>query len=350
MKVVSINYFIIGGGPAGIAAGKFLSQKGFKVRLYESLPRAGMKPCGGGVPPTIDSLLKVPKDVILTVTKKITLIHDFTQEVTWEPNKPLFYMIDRSAWLEHHSTDFEVVYNKTVKLKNDRAEIDGKLIEREKTVIAVGAVWRINKRKRLAKTIQYVVEGVRLDEEEIFFYTFKNLVGYAWIFPISNTSARVGIGSTNMSVEEMERILKKILKSRFGTWKLVKREGAPIDMGGIKLEWAENAIGEAIGAVMPATGEGIRPSVVTAKLFATSKAEGKDYKKLIEDSKIYKVIRIQSRLLDLVEGAGGLKINKLNKWVPELIYKIGLGEYGMKEILKAATLIPQAVKVLKWLN
>ncbi len=348
--MVFIDYYVIGGGPAGIALGKFLTKAGFKVKVIESLPRPGMKPCGGGVPPMINDLMPVPKDVILTVTKKITLIHNFKDQVSWEPNKTLFYMIDRSAWLEHHSTDFDVTYKKTAKILGDAVFLDGTRLPKERTVIATGAVWRIGERKRLAKTIQYVVSNIRIDEEEIFFYTFENLVGYAWIFPTSNTTARVGIGSTNLNVEEMETILKKILNEKFSNWKLLRREGAPIDMGGIKLEWATNAVGEAIGAVMPATGEGIRPSIITSKLFVQSIVEGKDYKDLLRKSKIFKVINMQSKLLDIVERAGGLKISKLNSWVPELVYKIGLGEYGIKEILKASLLIPQAAKVLKWLS
>jgi flavin-dependent dehydrogenase len=178
-------------------------------------------------------------------------------------------------------------------------------------------------------------------------------VGYAWIFPLNERSVKVGIGGLNIDVEKLEAMLQDILNKYSLKGKIVKREGAPIDMGGLKPEWGiageggPYVVGEAIGAVMPITGEGIRPSVITAHTLATSLDMNHDYVKMLSKLNIYKASRMQRKLLERVAKNGAslpFKERELSPKTIELIYKLGMGEIGFKELLSLASKIPWLLK------
>jgi len=291
-----------------------------------------------------------PSDVIKNVIKSMTINYEFEEAGRWDAKEPIFYMVDRSKYLEHYSSSFDVKLKTAAKISEKSVLVDGDRYDISKAIIATGFSWRFHERDMLAQTIQYYVEGVKIEEpENISFFFFRNLVGYAWFFPYGDREAKVGIGGLDKSVDELRALLDKVLE-RLGIDKeKIKRvDGAPIDMGGLKIEWATEptyVVGEAIGAVMPLTGEGIRPSVLTAKTLAHSITNGKDYRDALKELKIYKASVQQVKILRKVRKEGKVpELKELSPKMVELIYKFGLGEARLRDFL---ALLPSSLSIIK---
>ncbi len=346
------DYYIVGGGPAGVALAHYLTKNGFRVKLFEGRKDVGEKPCGGGVPPQIQGYLPVPNKAILNVIKSMKVTYEFNELGVWESGQTLFYMIDRRTYLREYLSDFDYEMGKFVKLSKEGAIIDSKRIGKEKVLIAVGALWRINERDMVANTVQYVISNVKVDDpQQLEFIFFKDLIGYAWIFPLSEKIVKVGIGGLNKNVDELEEMLKLVIKRKgFGIGKIVKRDGAPIDMGGLKVEWASEPypVGEAIGAVMPLTGEGIRPSIMTAKALSEALSNGKyGYAELLTKLPIYKASKNQRKILKEIQKKGEVPFpGKLSDKSIMLLYKFGLGEAKLRDFL---SIIPSSLSMIKLL-
>ena len=344
------DFYVIGGGPAGVAAAYFLSQKGFKVELFEAKKVLGRKPCGGGVPQELNKLLPIPAESVLREIYGMKLYFEDREIGSWESPSPIFYIIDRTKYLETIANDIDVKINRNSPVKinaNSFKSVKGYL-DPKKVIIATGVSWRFKERDMVAQTIQYVVSGVKIEAPHLMrFLFYRDIVGYAWIFPLNDNKVEIGIGSLNKDIEYMESKLHEIMKKHgLNEGYPERREGAPIDMGGLKPEWGGNgpfAVGEAIGAVMPLTGEGIRPSVLTASLLAHSIDRGRDYVKTLKNSDLYKATKLQRKILEKVFKEKipiPLEKASLDSKTVELIYKLGMGKIDVKIILHLAKKIP----------
>ncbi len=346
------DYYIIGGGPAGVALAHYLTKNGFRVKLFEGRKAVGEKPCGGGVPPQIQEYLPVPKEAVLNVAKSMKVSYEFEELGVWDPGKTLFYMVDRRAYLNEYLSEFDYELGKFVKVSMNGATIDGEHIDKEKVIIAIGALWRMKERDMIANTIQYVIEthGVE-DPHQLEFIFFKDLIGYAWIFPLGEKLVKVGIGGLNKSVRELEEMLMVVIEKRNLKGKVLKRDGAPIDMGGLKVDWALEPpypVGEAIGAVMPLTGEGIRPSIMTAKALSEALSNGKyKYADLLKRLPIFKASKQQRKILREIWKRGTVpNPGELSEKSISLLYKFGLGEAKLRDFL---SVIPSSLSMIKLL-
>ncbi len=346
------DYYIIGGGPAGVALAHYLTKNGFKVKLFEGRKAVGEKPCGGGVPPQIQEYLPIPKDAILNVAKSMKVSYEFEELGIWDSGKTLFYMVDRRIYLSEYLSEFDFELGKFVRVTTEGAFVNGERIDKEKTLIAIGALWRMNERDMVANTIQYVVEVPKVENpHQLEFIFFRDLIGYAWVFPLGEKTVKVGIGGLNKNVHELEEMLKLVIERRGLKGKILKRDGAPIDMGGLRVEWALERpypVGEAIGAVMPLTGEGIRPSIMTAKALSEVLSNGKyKYADLLKRLPIFKASNQQRKILREIWKRGTVpNPGKLSGKSISLLYKFGLGEAKLRDFL---SIVPSSLSIIKML-
>ncbi len=274
---------IIGGGVAGCSLAYYLKDE-FDVRVYE-MKEIGEKPCAWGVPKDIEKFVKIPDDYILNDIYGVNIYLDGEY---FSRNRIRSYIIDKPGFLRYLVKDVDV-RKELIRFRNKKP-----VLKEENVVIATGNYFH---RSNKMLTVQYVVDGIEVEDMEVWF--FSDLVGYIWVFPCGRL-AKVGIGGL-MNRWELESRLRSFLSSYRCDVKRV--ETAHIYMGGIDeslYEFEFPVIGEALGTVYPITGEGIRPSIVSAYSLAKSIKSGRSFKEEFEKTGIPSEIRLQKKGFDIL--------------------------------------------------
>lgn len=203
---------IVGAGPAGSTAAKFLSEKGYKVLLIEKnkLPRD--KACGGGLTKSVleeFNFLNNPDFIDSYSYGGILHSPSLKYKVEVTKDEPLIGMVSRKEF------DFKLVNlalnkgtilidNKTVvdiKISKDNVEIflDDKDSIKSKILVGADGIWSLIAKKTglREKSIDYgvcIVEEFNVDEKILDKFFGKNRIchhfgqplninGYGWVFP-----------------------------------------------------------------------------------------------------------------------------------------------------------------------
>ena len=288
---------IVGVGPAGASLAYYLKDE-FKVRGYEMRKSSGAKPCAWAVPRSLKKYIKIPEEAILNEIhgQKIYLNNELLGENY--QRLPQGYILNKPAFIKWLLDGVDVKLGKPIKFKEQEPELrtrDGDI-----AVIATGSIFH-NESKWKFLTYQYILKDAKIEDDviEIRFYT--DFVGYIWVFPREN-KANVGIGGF-LSHDELKARLDSFIKNdeRFRYTKIERKEGAHIYAGGIKGElynFKYPVIGEALGAVYPLTGEGIRPSIISSYAFYRSIKYGKSLREEFEKTGIPQQINFQKQLVE----------------------------------------------------
>lgn len=310
------DVIVVGSGPAGAAAAADLAQRGRGVLLIdrEVFPRD--KACGGGVPP---GSVKLLNDLGLGDTIRgagFYPIHGIRigsprlrlWETDFRPRdeSARFYVVTRSRFdqlIHQYAVESGAVFL--------RANVAEPVLEDGRVVgvrtVSGGAVSRYDGRVVIAAdgaasvvtraldagfkrrprdgavAVRAYVEGLEILPHRVEFYFFRRFVpGYAWVFPLGEDRANVGV------MIRTDRLLKKALRlhellSEFLDIPLIKkrlRGGYRIEnTAAWQLRFGSNrpeqrafdgalAIGDAGGLVDPLTGEGIHNALVSARIAA----------------------------------------------------------------------------------
>jgi geranylgeranyl reductase family protein len=301
---------IVGGGPAGSTAAKFLSEKGFKTLIIDKRKFPREKPCGGAIP--IRLLER------FDYLKKTDLIDSFSYGgIAYSPSleyklelvekKPIAAMVLRRRFdngllkiAENSGTvvkEGEKVVNIRISDENAKVYLDNGSIIDSRIVIGADGVWSNvakktglrGKKKWLAVCVlkEYKLGKTTIDnyfgENRLchIFIKFKNVIGYGWMFP-KNEHLNIGIGSiikssylSNINVNLLESF-KEFLQS-LKKQKLVPKNLKPdlIKGGALPTYPLDQTygnrvllIGDAAGVINPITGEGIYYAMSSGKIGA----------------------------------------------------------------------------------
>lgn len=306
---------IVGGGPSGSTAAKFLSDKGIKTLLIDKSRFPRFKPCGGGIPMRLLDRFEYLKNTDLiesysyggyayspSLKYKLELIDE----------KPLVAMILRQKFdhgliklaEECGTTIFEGKNVVDMKISKDNAKIfldDGKKIDSE-IVIGADGVWStVAKKTGLLDSKRYlavcVLKEYKLDEETVGKYfgntrcghlyaRFENILGYGWIFP-KKEHINIGIGSL-IKREDNSKIKVNLLDFFKGFIDRLKKQkmipdnlktdnikGGALPLYPLKKTYCNRAIlvGDAAGVINPLTGEGIYYAMSSGEIAADVIAE-----------------------------------------------------------------------------
>lgn len=306
--IESYDVVVIGGGPAGGQASRNLAKRGHKVLLVERYPSfednnfssAGM---------TLEPLdeFDLPESVIGAYWKDITIQctgngYDWKGEsnkgVVLDFGKLRQFLADETeanggtVLTGHKYISKEVDGNKVlVELQKSKTseiiQVETKLV-----VDATGPLRKVmydakeeQPEMYLGSGTEYLIEVEQeiydqFKERLVFFLGHKWAIkGYSWIFPMENKILKVGAGKTHLKSKDQdqtdkttkkitEQIIKEYIKSE--NYKLLDVHGGILRYSeGLKDQFYHNrvvAVGDAVSAINPRGGEGIRYAMQSADL------------------------------------------------------------------------------------
>ncbi|MHA1131817.1 MAG: NAD(P)/FAD-dependent oxidoreductase [Candidatus Helarchaeota archaeon] len=306
------DVIISGAGPAGAMAARVLAEEGVKVIAYDKAKLPWRKPCGGGVPEHVfsegllnyDELKK--KQVIDKDTKNLYLRAPSGKELLIDT--PGETVVDRKVFdqfLRDKATDAgaeiqdqtsvrDLIRNQNhfitgVKIKGQRGmeELSSKIV-----IVADGVGSKLVVKGGLRKkwlSTDYAICAVAIiegyNEPEPLSNSMQIYIddrvapnSYAWLFPMANNRANVGIGIWKKSEKRPMIFLQRLIEQPFLKKKLDQdkhsflwKSSYPIPIQGVKGRTYGNGImgvGDAMGFVAPIIGEGIFSALLTGKLAA----------------------------------------------------------------------------------
>ncbi|MCE4624338.1 MAG: NAD(P)/FAD-dependent oxidoreductase [Desulfurococcales archaeon] len=331
------EYYIIGAGPAGATLARVLSDKGFNVLVADAAPKPGMKPCGRGIPDSQDLPFKIPSECVQREVKGATLYVDGVRAFTVTGLKG--YIIDREcltrSLLEGSDLALKAYYDMrtgTLRLNGEKVKLDPRRV-----IIAGGNPFYPGEK---INAVQEIYKGETPDELIIYFDT--ELIGYYWIFPGAPGYVEVGVGGFS-DVSDLRTRLRRFLREnkearstlREGPFRV---EGAKIAVGGVAEDLVSRVpvhIGEAAGYVLPLTGEGIRPSIVSAYRLAEALTRGGSPRDILK-SDITRSITLHRKILNAVKSMKPELRRELLLSIPERLHvKVALGKVSARDIMAA---------------
>jgi len=281
------NYFetiIVGAGPAGLIAGKYLKD----ALILDEKKEIG-KPvrCGEGLSYlTLKEFAINPDPSWICCNIKTVQRIMPNGKIVGKTRKELSCILDRIGFEKFLASKClaKIQLNTKVsdlELKNDLWEVKtDKGLFRSKYLIGADGCSSIVRRKvfeenlEIIPAIQYLVKlEKKLDTSVIKIYLdsekFKD--GYAWIFPKSETTANIGIGSKGNLQEIFKKFMEEIVRKEYGSYQLLENKSGMVPSGKpLSMLEKNNAllVGEAGGLIDPFFKGGMRQAMLSGKLAA----------------------------------------------------------------------------------
>ncbi|MCA9954247.1 MAG: NAD(P)/FAD-dependent oxidoreductase [Anaerolineales bacterium] len=320
-SVTERDVIVVGAGPSGSATAAFLAQKGHDVLLLDRHQFPRDKTCGDAVPAGAVELLwrlgmrdRIEKSVArgeLYPLEGMMLVsprgHELHAKFNHGAHGADSYVAPRiyfDALIQAHAVasgaEFCQAQAKEPLMENGRvvgvrAQANGSVKEmRAKLVIGADGVTSVIARNLRPKNTQHLdshravalrayIEDIEEIPKEVEFYLYKDILpGYAWIFPIGQNRANIGLGMRLDFFRKKKYNLEKMLRD-FLEMPVIKkrllRGGQLRDMATWQLNFGSQQhmqhvfdgallVGDAAGFINPLTGGGIHNGLVSAELAA----------------------------------------------------------------------------------
>ncbi|MFW9961011.1 MAG: geranylgeranyl reductase family protein [Candidatus Thorarchaeota archaeon] len=294
---------VIGAGPAGSTASRYLAKKGLKVCLIDkdSFPRD--KPCGGGFSTSLIEefpYLKKRTDDFLKGTARVGVLHSPNRHVILRGKVDMamalridFDNVLFESALEEGIDSFEGTRAKSIRFHQDYSEIMLSGGDSIKGIIVLGGdgvssmVAResgLQKRwptsnitacrvAEVPATGEQILERYSEDLHYHFYASFGGRPGYGWIFPKQET-INIGLGIVGKHAQGLPRLFDVFVRYLKRENLLMKNanlssaKGALVPTGGpVKKSFIDKCliVGDAAGMVSPLTGGGIAYAMKAAR-------------------------------------------------------------------------------------
>ncbi len=264
---------IIGGGPAGLWAAKHL---GPNCVVYEEHKTIG-KPvhCTGLVSKRIDSLLKLPKSLILNRIKGARMFSQGGQVLELTRGREEAYVIDRAGFDAHLAG-----------LASDAGAkiVIGKKAKPEEGVTTIAADGAASATRRslgihldVLPSIQYIAKSALFEEPDFVELHFLNSEFFAWVVPEGERVARIGVAGPRCKA-----VLDNFVQKKLNHFKVVDRQAGLVVVGGpLKKTVYGNVmlVGDSAGQVKVTTGGGIITGMICAEEAARNASNPQDYER-----------------------------------------------------------------------
>ena len=302
---------VIGGGPAGGQTSRNLAKKGHKVLLverYENFSLNNFSSAGMTLEPLDEFDLPETvigaywKDLVIQCTKKAYTWQGKTNKgVVLNFQKLREFLADETlksggnVWMGHKYLAKEFQKDSViVELLNTETSENIK-VKTKLLVDATGPLRKVmydSKEEQpemvLGSGTEYEIEVSQeiydqFKDKLLFFLGHKwSIKGYSWIFPMENRILKVGAGKTHLTSLNQEKtdkttrkITEKIIAEyvKAKDYKIIDKHGGIIRYSrGLKDKFYHNkvvGVGDAVSAINPRGGEGIRYAMQTADLAST---------------------------------------------------------------------------------
>ena len=286
---------IVGAGPAGTTAARFLAKKGFNVIIAEKKQVPKEKICGGSLTPRVferfaDLRCKMKELVVSTSYGACLYPPSMKNNLHYATTSPAAFMVLRKKFdysLLHMAMDYgaELVNNRvrSLVIKPHVAQIlldDNTIIESKVVIGADGVGSVVAKETGLSPVLDHEkfalcgVSELEIGEKAVeaymgerrlihLFFGFDNTFGYAWLFP-KRSCVNLGLGGILDKTKDVKGSFTKfvgILKEKELIPKNVQPKNfstALVSVGGpVEKTYADRVVlcGDAAGFVHPLTGE-----------------------------------------------------------------------------------------------
>lgn len=287
---------VIGGGPAGSIASRFLGREEIETILIEK-DLSFKKPCGGGIPSIAFKELSIPEDTIKRLVNQMKIVSPSGVVLDIPLKGGAIAIVDRSEFdstlrQEAKREGAQILQGEFIRfIDTGKRIISEVLINGERAYIRadyVIAADGVNSKARLSLglglnpsfiTLSEKVEG-NTDSCEFWLGSNHAPRVYSWVFPtINGLSVGTGVtGSLNVRVALQRFLTRSQIKgnNKVRGYKIPLWRGDIFNRGNILFA------GDAAGQVMPLSFEGIYYAMKAGELAAEAITTGKvsNYKRL----------------------------------------------------------------------
>ena len=388
-KEFHYDIVIVGAGPAGSSAAYQASKKGFRVALLEKEESIAETVRTSGVT-WIKNIkeFNIPDDCYNPI-KNYSFCSP-NNEVTISDSVPQAAVLDvrkTYRWLAQKAEEkgADIFVKTTVKdvIKNEQGDIAGVIANNPegdvsffgKIVIDASGFGSVvcksmgfaTQWKRFGAGAEYEVKAENVDPQTWWLMVGQKYspAGYAWIFPLSKDTVRigVGIGKPESSIDPTER-LKELMESRpgpigsLGKITPIEFHYGLIPNDGLSRKTVYNnliMVGDSAGQANPLVLEGIRYAIkfgrVAGSVAADALRSGKtdestllpyeeNWRKEIE-GKIKSAGKVQSRWIGLTDEQWDKELDIIKELKPEEFLDFIKADFGLSNMLKLATHHPK---------
>jgi len=300
---------VIGGGPAGATAARFLAGNGADTILVER-DFSYVKPCGGGIPSSALKEMAIPEEkVTKRIITKMRIVSPKGEDIEVEMKGGHLCVTERgefdsylreaakdkgASMLEAEFMRFDDIGRNITSIIKKKSTGEEIRIKSDYIVASDGIMSRTVSGISPSKcgslyTISAHIKPDSYDACEFWFGSNHASNFYSWIFP-SHGYSSMGTGSTN--AKELSAFLDNFITRRFG---VPMRDFAPMNFSkktrAFRIPMWEGSLfniknilysGDSAGMVMPITYEGIYYAMKSGEFAAQAISEDKPdiYKKL----------------------------------------------------------------------
>ncbi len=272
---------IIGGGPAGSTAARYLAGKGMKTALVEREPVRG-KPCGGGMPSSAFDELEIDEDSVVKKVDSVSLVSPSGRRIAVQLTGGVINIVDRASF-DTQLRDLAIgkgtlmIRGDFRKLHDNGGEYNVEIRQKDGCILNIKTRYVIgcdgvNSRVRrelgllpvkVVYTYSETIKDAEADSCEFWFGERHAEKFYSWVFP-KKEGCSVGTGV--MSKGSARHLYDEFLERRdLSTPDNGRGYKIPLWRGGTYSFKRVFLAGDAASHVMPMTYEGIYYAMKSAQ-------------------------------------------------------------------------------------